>query len=380
METNKSDVIVMRLLHYFMTEKNYNPVVIQGAKNEIWLENMKEDYKIIRIVSKYIHNDEQFDFDHYKATKIGKSIKKQTFSLSLNILSIYTDIGENAHVKDFKNMTSLFIEDENDLTCLKKVERIFPDIMEKLTLQTKDNKSDLSMFLKLTTDIEQKSVKDAAKANKVFTKKKPYITYILIAINVIIFMLSNILGIHGFILDMFCLHGPSVRNGEIYRVISSVFLHADIIHLLFNCYALYAIGTEVENYLGRIKFLIIYLLSGVFGSLLSITLGNHASVGASGAIFGLMGSLLYFGYHYRVYLGQTLKSQIFPLIILNLTYGFMVSGIDNFAHIGGLSGGVLTTASVGVNDKESKTEQINAIIISTILIVFLIYMAIFMPR
>jgi len=380
MDNSKSDVIVMRLLHYFMTEKNYNPVVIQGAKNEIWLENMKEDYKIVRIVSKYIHNDEQFNFDHYRATKIGKSIKKQTFSLSLNILSIYTDVGENAHVKDFKNMTSLFVEDENDLTCFKKIEKIFPDIMEKLTLQTKDKKSDLGLFIKLTTDIEQKSVKDAAKANKVFEKKKPYITYILIAINVIIFMLSNILRIHDFVLDMFCLHGESVRNGDIYRIFSSMFLHADIFHLFFNCYSLYVIGTEVENYLGRIKYVIIYLLSGVFGSLLSITLGTYASVGASGAIFGLMGCLLYFGYHYRVYLGQTLKSQILPLILFNLAYGFMVTGIDNFAHIGGLIGGVLTTAMVGVNDKESKTEQIHAIIISTILLLFLIYMGIFMPR
>ena len=68
-------------------------------------------------------------------------------------------------------------------------------------------------------------------------------------------------------------------------------------------------------------------------SLMSITFSNYANVGASGAIFGLMGGMLYFGYHYRVYLGTTLKSQIIPLIILNLSYGFMVAGIDNFAHI-----------------------------------------------
>jgi len=377
MDNSKSDVIVMRLLHYFMTEKNYNPVVIQGAKNEIWLENMKEDYKIVRIVSKYIHNDEQFNFDHYRATKIGKSIKKQTFSLSLNILSIYTDVGENAHVKDFKNMTSLFVEDENDLTCFKKIEKIFPDIMEKLTLQTKDKKSDLGLFIKLTTDIEQKSVKDAAKANKVFEKKKPYITYILIAINVIIFMLSNILRIHDFVLDMFCLHGESVRNGDIYRIFSSMFLHADIFHLFFNCYSLYVIGTEVENYLGRIKYVIIYLLSGVFGSLLSITLGTYASVGASGAIFGLMGCLLYFGYHYRVYLGNVIKSQIIPIIILNLAIGFSLSRIDNFAHIGGLIGGIFASMAVGVPDKSKVSDKANGCILLLIYLTFLIYLAFF---
>ena len=62
LEKDVKDTIVMKLLHYFITEKNYNPVILQGAKNEIWLENMKENYKIVRIVSEYIHNDEQLDF------------------------------------------------------------------------------------------------------------------------------------------------------------------------------------------------------------------------------------------------------------------------------------------------------------------------------
>ena len=60
------NMIVMKLLHYFITEKNYNPIILQGVENEIWLENLDEDYKIIRIVSNYIHNDEQFRFDMFK--------------------------------------------------------------------------------------------------------------------------------------------------------------------------------------------------------------------------------------------------------------------------------------------------------------------------
>ena len=61
-ELDDKNVLVMKLLHYFITEKNYNPIILQGAENEIWLENMDEDYKIVRIVSNYIHNDEQFSF------------------------------------------------------------------------------------------------------------------------------------------------------------------------------------------------------------------------------------------------------------------------------------------------------------------------------
>ena len=79
---NKIDEITMKLMHYFITEKNYNPVILQGAKNEIWLENLNSDYKIIRIVSNYIHNNEQLNFDLYRSSTIIKKIKKQTFSFT----------------------------------------------------------------------------------------------------------------------------------------------------------------------------------------------------------------------------------------------------------------------------------------------------------
>ena len=102
---------------------------------------------------------------------------------------------------------------------------------------------------------------------------------------------------------------------------------------------------------------------------------NVFSVGASGAIFGLFGALLVFGYHYRVYLGNTLRSQIIPLILFNLALGFLEPGIDNGAHIGGLVGGILITMAMGVKYKENKTERTNGLILSIIVLGFLIYTA-----
>ena len=118
----------------------------------------------------------------------------------------------------------------------------------------------------------------------------------------------------------------------------------------------------------------------LIGSLMSITFSDNPSIGASGAIFGLMGSLLYFGYHYRVYLGTMLKSQIIPLIIFNLLYGFMLSGIDNFAHIGGLIGGFIITMALGIKYKSNINEKINGIIITGIFTAFMFYMALFIGR
>ena len=172
------------------------------------------------------------------------------------------------------------------------------------------------------------------------------------------------------------MYAPYIRAGELYRLVTCAFLHANIFHLLFNCYALYVVGSQIESFMGKGKYLFIYLFSAVTGALMSMIFsGNSLSIGASGAIFGLMGALLYFGYHYRVYLGSVIKSQIIPLIIINLGIGFMNMGIDNYAHIGGLIGGVLATSAVGVKYKSSKSQIINGIVMSIIYVVFLIFMA-----
>ena len=78
MKLDDKNLMVMKLLHYFITEKNYNPIILQGVDNEIWLENLNENYEIIRIVSNHIHNDEQYDFDVFKTKRILKKIKKKT--------------------------------------------------------------------------------------------------------------------------------------------------------------------------------------------------------------------------------------------------------------------------------------------------------------
>jgi rhomboid protease GluP len=106
-------------------------------------------------------------------------------------------------------------------------------------------------------------------------------------------------------------------------------------------------------------------------------LGDSLSVGASGAIFGLLGSLVYFGYHYRIYLGTVIKSQIMPLIIINLLIGFLIPQINNAAHIGGLIGGTLMSVALGVKYKTKKEDKINGYIMSLIFTIFLIYLNFF---
>ena len=170
------------------------------------------------------------------------------------------------------------------------------------------------------------------------------------------------------------------RNyAELYRLITSMFLHVNVINLAFNMDALYIIGPQIESFFGKWKYLLIYFGSGIIGGLLGMAFQADLSVGigASNAIFGLLGSLLYFGSHYRVYLSGVIKSQIIPLIILNIGIGLLLDHISLFAHLGGLFGGFLVTKAVGVKYKSTTSEIVNGIIMTIIFLVFLCYVNFF---
>ena len=368
-EVKEKDLFILSLANYFITEKKYNPVVVHGIDDEIWLENMQEEYKIIRIVSHYIHNDEQLDFDIFKTNKIISKLKLKTFSIKMKSLSIYTNLGENANIQSDKDNIRISASTNTDLKNTE-LSKLCPDIVEK----TKYKEGGIELFMKLTNDINRTNSDRNIKSQKLFATKKPIVTYIFITICIIMFILTRGSTDIETLLKYGANNAYLTKSGEYYRLLSSMFIHIGLLHLLFNMYALYIIGPQVESFYGKFKYFLIYILSGVSGSILSITFSsNTVSAGASGAIFGLMGALLYFGFFYRNYLGSVIKSQIVPIIMLNLVIGFSTSGIDNAAHIGGLIGGILTSLALGVTDKTRKADKINGLIVLALYFTFIIY-------
>lgn len=364
------DLLVMNLINYFITEENYKPMIIHGINDEIWLENLDNNYKIVRIVSHHIHNKEQLDFDKFKLSKIVKQVKRKTLSFKVKVLSIYTDIED----EKILNNDDVLITKEKDINNPKLVSA-FPDIVEK----TNRKEDGLEYFIKVTDNINKKNEKRNKIAEKIFSYKQPIVTYIIMAICIILFILMELSGgstnsqtllKYGANLDVL------VKNGEYYRLFTCIFLHIGIMHLLCNMYSLYIIGREVENLFGKIKYIVIFILSGIFGSIMSLAFThNTISAGASGAIFGLLGALLYFGMHYRTYLGEAIKRSIIPIIVINLIIGFFAEGIDLAAHIGGLVGGVLVSMMVGVPDKSKTKDIINGTILTIIYLIFISYLA-----
>lgn len=367
---DKKDEIVMRLVHYFITEENYQPIIVNGVKNEIWLENLNANYKVIRINSNYIHNEEQLKFDNFKIRNVTKQIKKKTLSFKLKTLNILLDLNDNIPLKEDKLIDNYKVDSLKDIRQDDNLAGLFP----KLKTMTLKKTDDVENFIKLTNDINEKSEADNKEYERIFKPKRIVITNILVVLNIIMFALTMTIPK---LANMFILDPNAVRNGEVYRLLTSTFMHASILHLVFNMYALSIIGKQVETFLGKPKFLLVYLFSGLTGSLLSCAITNSYSLGASGAIFGLMGSLLYFGYHYRLYLGSVLLGQIVPVIVINLVIGYITPSIDNAAHIGGLVGGLFISMALGVNKDDERSSKVNGIITSLILLLFLIYLVFF---
>lgn len=365
------DLFIMNLINYFITEKNYSPMIIHGISDEIWLENLNSDYKIVRIVNHHIHNKEQFDFDKFRLSKIVGQVKKRTFSFKVNVLSIYTDIEDDNLLTD----NDVHVTKEGDIVN-SKLSFVFPDIIEK----TKREEDGIEYIIKVSDNINKSNEIRNKKAEKLFSFKMPVITDILIFICVLVFICMYIFGNGSYDNGTLIKFGANIdtytKMGDYYRLITCMFLHIGVLHLICNMYSLYIIGNVVENFFGKWKYLIIYFISGISGSILSMAFSHNTILaGASGAIFGLLGALLYFGYYYRAYLGSAGKSTIIQVIFINLLIGFMVPGISNAAHIGGLVGGVLSSMMVGVYDKSSKMDRINGLILTVIYICFISYLA-----
>lgn len=376
---NKRDELIMKLVHYFVTEENYTPMVVNGTKDEVWLENTEGPYKIIRINPHYIHNVEQYNADIFKVHHVMKQMKKKTLSIRMKTLNIMLDMNEGIHLPKVKDIDTVEMKQIEDLETAKILD-VFPSLPNKI-LKDSDG---IDLIVNVTNGINQKNEKEAKLYEKTFKPKKIVITSLIIFICSLLFIYTFFASKGKFdSLTLYRLGGllaSSVHNKEVWRLVTCAFLHGGFIHFFCNMYSLAILGKELESYLGKIRFLLVYLGSAICGSLMSCSLSmNHpvVSVGASGAIFGLLGSMLYFGSHYRLYLGSVIKSQILPLILLNLMIGFLLPGIDNFAHIGGLIGGYLCTMALGIEGKSKTSERINGLIALGIYVTFLGYLVFF---
>ncbi len=179
-------------------------------------------------------------------------------------------------------------------------------------------------------------------------RHKSFITKYLILIIVFIYLLEasfNALYNDKAIIYLGAKWNEGINNGQLWRLFTYSFLHGNLIHLLLNIVALNAFGKEVESFYGSWKFLIIYSSSVWGGGLASYYFSSGLAIGASGGLFGIIGSLIIYFYKQKDFIeGAIFKfKSMYTLVIINIILGFIIPKIDNFGHLGGLLTGLITS-------------------------------------
>ena len=207
--------------------------------------------------------------------------------------------------------------------------------------------------------------------------KRPFIVYTILAINLLLWVCLELTGGSKDTENLMRFGGISfleIRSGEYWRLLAAMFLHIGASHLAVNSLSLLIMGGMVEKVFSHIRFSIIYIVSGLGGSAFSFLMIHPFSIGAgaSGAVFGCVGALASFFLIHRQDLGQLGKQNLNAILILaaiNFAFGFMMPGIDNWAHIGGFLAGImvgigltpahLTSTKLSINRVTTKEHILN---------------------
>lgn len=181
---------------------------------------------------------------------------------------------------------------------------------------------------------------------------QPWVTYALLAVTCLAYLLQYFtpLGNGG---DLLVLYGGKINAaiiaGEWWRLVTPVFLHGSIFHILFNMYFLYVVGPTLERFYGHTRYALLYFLSAIAGNVASFYLSESVSVGASTALFGLVSANAVFVFRNREFFGSRAGAMLrstLMVVVVNLMIG-LTPGIDNWGHIGGLLGGVAFSWAAG---------------------------------
>lgn len=218
-------------------------------------------------------------------------------------------------------------------------------------------------------ELEEEEARKEKEFNQIFHFGKPILTSLFLIINIVMFAFLEWVGSSTDVSTLIkygAKWNPSMIEGEYWRFFTPMFLHIGLLHITFNGLALYFLGSVVERIYGSIRFLWIYLFSGFTGIAASFAFTANVAAGASGAIFGCFGALLYFGLKRRDLFFRTLGTDIIFILVFNLAIGAAIPMIDNYAHVGGLAGGFLAAMMVHLPYQRFLQERITALAIGAV--------------
>ncbi|WP_090947388.1 rhomboid family intramembrane serine protease [Parageobacillus thermantarcticus] len=383
----KMELLFWQLVYFFIKQR-YRIVQLANDSREIWLESLENKHvPIVRLVRDDIDWSQWLKRDIEYAWRVAEQISKRRLGKFNKIVNIY--ISTYPPVDDWEFLIEKPLPLSQQRNAAFQTFLIHSGNIHISLQQLADIVQTPIAFPPLAGDrdpfFEAERLKRAIlreareqqeRERRLFEYGKPVFTYIFIALQVIVFLLMERSG-GSTNPDVLIQYGakfnPLIQAGEWWRFFTPIFLHIGFLHLLMNTFALYYLGMAVERLYGSWRFFFIYFTAGFFGTLGSFLFTASLSAGASGAIFGLFGALLYFGTVYRHLFFQTIGTNIISLIVINLVFGMMVPGIDNAGHIGGLIGGFLAAGIVHLPNHFDWKRQMRSLLITVSIAAFGLY-------
>jgi len=384
----KENYLMYSLVYQMVKDEQYELLHINDQIKEVWLQKYENKIsKVIRITSQGFDWKNHLKKDIAQVFQKTKALKRYLSRKEVQITNIY--LTKHTPVDDWEmlkkpmmlkekkpiRMNIYYLAEENfeeeelrlkdDLNILLDKETM-DKTDEEIEQETNDYKKELARFITNKRKEEE----------NVFSFGKPKFIYILLVINLFMFfMLESNGGSESIetLIKYGAKYNPAILiDGEWWRIVSSMFLHIGFIHLLMNMLAVYYLGTLVERIYGSFRFIVIYFLAGIGAGLASFAFTTSVSAGASGALFGLFGALLFFGLIYKGLFLRTIGINLLILIGVNIVFGFMVPQIDNSAHLGGLITGFIAAGIVHLPNKKQPIKQVIAFSVYTVMLTSLI--------
>lgn len=383
----KEEYLYWFLINQLIQKYGYRFVSASDDQTEIWLaSDTNKDSRIIRLKLGDLGWANNLKKDQHMAMHNGEKIRRFLGKKSITVKTVY--ISSYAPVDDYSDVVKRYEEPEFKHVqgesivfqtsameeSLNELRRFLPYSLEGVTKQSEEIAE--SEIEELKQSALAASYQKVKKDEAVFQQGKPILTYLLMAIQVIVFFVLEMKGGSTntqTLIEFGAKYNPLIMTGEWWRFFTPIFLHIGFTHLALNTLSLYFVGIIVERIYGSARFFMIYFFAGFAGTLLSFLLVPNISAGASGAIFGLLGALLFFGIIYPNLFFRTMGWNVIIILLINLVITFSASAIDSAGHIGGLVGGFLAAAIVGLPMKRKPVWQIVSLVGTAILTVGLLF-------
>ncbi len=355
MNIPSQEMYYWQLIHHLVVQLGVTAFKVKSNEREIWLE--KEDTAettVLRILRRDMDWNNYIVRDLEQVVIDGEKVRRELRSRRLNIVNIYVStflpvdyVPITPHVsKNGKVTVRTFIlhnevGDEKEISKLNEVLECQVPNIDPTRFYTIE---DIQIYRHQIMSLSEKKL---SRERALFSYGKPIFTVVLLVIVLVIYGLMEYYGSSTSLLTLVefgAKYDPLINEGEWWRFFTAIFLHIGFLHLFMNSLALFYLGSAVERIYGTSRYMIIYLTAGLFGSISSFAFNSQISAGASGAIFGCFGALLYFGVVHKKLFFRTMGKNVIVILIVNLGLGLAIPMIDNSAHVGGLIGGFLASA------------------------------------